>query len=57
MTGADKYILEMQIRDAKNVIDRYSKYNKSTSIHVVEEATRRLKELEQELQVLEENES
>ena len=55
MTGADKYILEMQIRDAKNVIDRYSKYNKSTSIHVVEEATRRLKELERELQVLEEN--
>ena len=52
MTGADRYILEMQIRDVKNAIEKYSKHKTARSVHVVGEATRRLKELEQKLESL-----
>lgn len=55
MTGADRYILEIQIRDARNAIETYARHKTSQSIRVVQEATRKLKELERKLRLLEEN--
>lgn len=55
MTGADRYILEIQIRDARNAVEKYSKHRTSQSIHVVREASRKLEELERKLRLLQEN--
>lgn len=56
MAGADRYILELQIRDVENVVERYAKYNNSPSVHAMEEAVRKLRELERSLESFKETE-